>query len=133
MTKNSEKDSNEWIKKANDDLSFAKVGFEETEFYPQICMMCHQAVEKYLKAYIVKTKGALTQKEKTHNLLFLAETCLSKGLDLLSDYEHELRILSGVYIPAKYPVQTPQEFSRKQTKELIEATEEIIKKIKEKL
>lgn len=44
---------NNWIKKADEDLKYAKVSLEENlEFYPQISFLLHQAVEKYFKAYI---------------------------------------------------------------------------------
>ena len=48
-----------WLKKAEDDLSFAKMAFKETEFYDHVCFLSQQAVEKYLKMVIVASKGEL--------------------------------------------------------------------------
>jgi HEPN domain-containing protein len=43
----------EWFVKAKADLDFAKLGFKETKHYGQICFLCQQAVEKYLKGFLV--------------------------------------------------------------------------------
>lgn len=133
MKSDATKDYKEWIKKAEEDLAFAKDIFKEGKYLAHVCMACQQAVEKYLKAYIVKTRGEIRKKDKTHKLLYLAELCGEEGLNLLEDYENDLRVLTGVYAPAKYPVPTPKEFDKEETKRLLEITEEIIEEIKEKL
>jgi HEPN domain-containing protein len=44
----------EWIAKADEDFEFAEINLEEEKpFYAQICFHFQQAVEKYLKAYII--------------------------------------------------------------------------------
>lgn len=43
----------EWFKKAKADIDFAKIGFKETEHYGEVCFLCQQAAEKYLKGYLV--------------------------------------------------------------------------------
>lgn len=85
-----------WLIKANDDLAFAKVAFKETEFYDQICFLCQQAVEKYLKAVIVKNTGLLRKEDRTHNLSYLAQLC--KEVVDLSEFEEELKTLTEYYI-----------------------------------
>lgn len=49
--KNSHQLAQEWFKKAQADIDFAKLGFKETEHYGQVCFLCQQAVEKYLKGF----------------------------------------------------------------------------------
>lgn len=60
-----------WLRKAEDDLSFAKDTLKETTYYDHVCFLSQQAVEKYLKAVIIISRGTLTKKEKTHNLIYL--------------------------------------------------------------
>lgn len=64
-----------WLRKAEDDLAFAESSFKETEFYDHICFLSEQAVEKYLKAIIIISKGRLSKKERTHNLIYLSNLC----------------------------------------------------------
>lgn len=41
--------ADEWFEKARADVDFARIGFKETEHYGQVCFLCQQAAEKYLK------------------------------------------------------------------------------------
>ncbi len=44
----------EWIHKAEHDLGMAELALEnKPEYTDSICFHCQQAVEKYLKAYLV--------------------------------------------------------------------------------
>jgi HEPN domain-containing protein len=63
MKNNFSKLAQKWIKRAEDDFLFAKTGFKEG-FYNQVCFLSHQAVEKYLKAFLIKEKGSIERKEK---------------------------------------------------------------------
>jgi HEPN domain-containing protein len=101
MKNNFSKLAQKWIKRAEDDFLFAKTGFKEG-FYNQVCFLSHQAVEKYLKAFLIKEKGSIERKEKIHDLAKLAKICKKFGLDLDQDYE-KLRMLSEFYIPVRYP------------------------------
>lgn len=121
-----------WINKAEDDISFAKKAFEDTEYYDHICYLSQQAVEKYLKAFLVKSKGSIEKKEKIHDLPKLADWCKKFGLNL-TKYYTQLRTLTGVYMPAKYPDAAFGRFVKKDAEESLEAAEEIIKVIKEEL
>lgn len=76
----SEKDLiEEWIRKGDHDLGMADLALQhKPEFADSICFHCQQAVEKYLKAYLVFLDIKF---EKKHNLIYL--------LDLIDD-EHEV-------------------------------------------
>lgn len=132
MKKEDKRLINAWITKGREDLLFAKAGFEETEFYDQICYLCQQAVEKHIKAVIIAKKGEITKEDKTHNLNILAGKC--KDLVDLSSFEKKLRILTEAYIPTRYPDEAHlKAFSKKEAKQSIEIAEEIIDSINEKL
>ena len=120
-----------WVGKAEDDLAFAKDAFKETKFYDHVCFLSQQAVEKYLKVVIIMTTGVLTKKQKTHNLIYLAQIC-KKVLDL-SKFEVELRKLTNAYIPARYPMNGYTKFSKKDARECLESTEKVIEFIKSEI
>lgn len=121
-----------WLSKGREDLLFAKAGFKEAKFYDQICCLCQQAVEKYLKAVILAIKGEITKKEKIHNLNILAEKC--KSLIDLSQLDKELRILTQAYIPARYPDEIHfKAFSKKEAEDCLKMAEVIINFIERKL
>lgn len=121
-----------WIEKAEDDLSFAKDAFKDTEYYDHICCLCQQAVEKYLKAFLIKSKGGIKKKEKIHDLPKLANLCKKYKLNL-TQYYTQLRTLSETYIPTRYPDASFARFTKKDARESLDFAEQIIEKIKEKL
>lgn len=89
-----------WIKKADEDFQYAKIGLdEELEFYALICFHFHQAVEKYLKAYIVANELTF---QKTHDLSKLLKICAEEDreFDILNKDVSELNPL---YVETRYP------------------------------
>ena len=59
----------EWFNKAESDLDYARASFREFDrFYSQICILCHDAVEKYLKAGLA-SRGL--RPKRTHDLVTL--------------------------------------------------------------
>ena len=69
-------DAAEWIKIADNDFDSAKLLNESIrKHYEIICYHCAQAVEKYLKGYLICNDVLL---EKTHDLLFLNKLCIKK-------------------------------------------------------
>jgi len=118
-----------WLEKAESDLSFAKASFEEFDnFYSQMCILYHDAAEKYLKGCIA-AHGV--RPERTHDLVVLLKegTSLLKCREDLQIHEEECRILNRYYTPLKYPSHYPGA-TREQAKEAIEAATKIGKYIK---
>lgn len=67
----------EWLKKADEDLAVAETLLEYSPQYTDtICFHCQQAVEKYLKAHLIRLD---IEFQKTHSLSYL--------LDLIADKE----------------------------------------------
>ena len=96
-----------WLIKANNDFRVAinlmKLSSEET-VTEAICFHSQQAVEKFLKAYLI-TKNM--EFGKTHNLEYLLELCVKKdsefkGIDVgdLSFYAVEVRYPDEFYEPS---------------------------------
>lgn len=118
----------EWLQKADSDLAFARASFEDfDDFYGQICILCHDAAEKYLKAFIT-LHGV--KPEYIHDLLRLLNQCyeFSKELENLRE---ACITLNPYYTPLKYPSHYPTP-SRDQAKEAVEAAIKISKIIRDK-
>lgn len=100
---------NAWILKAGNDLKSAFIILESDNNekpFDSICFHCQQAVEKYLKAYLVYLDVMFT---KTHNIGQLIE--LGAGLDgelrnylmadTLTSYGVDIRYPDDFYIPTE--------------------------------
>lgn len=132
MDKNSNPITNEWLKKADSDFRYAKMSFENfDDFYAQICVLCHDAAEKYLKAYLIYHN---INPERIHDLVTLHKQCVqvSENDAELVRTEEECRLLNQYYIPLKYPSHYPA-VDRRKAKEAIEAVAGISKIAKNKI
>lgn len=113
-SKNSEKrDISQWIKLSDYDIKTAKA-MQEKGRYLYVLFCCQQAVEKRLKALVIKTTQ--TFPPKLHDLIRLAD--LTK-IDLNAEQKIFLRKLTNYYIETRYPEET-EELSRKLTERLSE-------------
>jgi HEPN domain-containing protein len=121
-----------WIELAEYDLETAKA-MQATGRYLYVGFMCHQVVEKALKALIAKSSASLPP--KIHNLNRLA---MQSGVDVFLDDKHMalLDVLSPLNIEARYPsyreklvAQLGEDFCR----EMIVETEDMMLWIKAKL
>lgn len=118
----------EWIKKADSDLNFARASFQEfDDFYSQMCILSHDAAEKYLKGFIASCG---VKPEKIHDLVTLLKECLehSDNKGNLANLESCCRILNRYYTPLKYPSHYPSA-TREKAQEAIECAERIGKEI----
>lgn len=92
----------EWVKKGRDDLRNAKVLLEEGGTTDAICFHSQQAVEKYLKAFLVFYD---LPARKIHSLVALAKDGAKKEPGLL-DFMEEYKTLEAYYIESRYPPDT---------------------------
>lgn len=119
---------NDWFRIGNNELEFAKLGFNGSgAFYPSICFMCQQTAEKYLKGFLLFSKKTYP---KIHDLTELIKLCGKVDSDFLK-FLGEADYLSQYYLVVRYPIEY-KEASRKEAKEAIEAAEKIINFIKKK-
>lgn len=129
MKKNNQKISDEWIQKANNDWEAARLLFEESGPSDTICFHCHQAVEKYLKAWLSKQGARFPLTHELANLVLISKRKDADFENLLDDAER----LNAYYIPSRYPADAPVDYTQKEIKEVLEMTEWMTDKIKEKL
>lgn len=118
-----------WIEKSVADLDVAKVTFKETRHYGMVCFLSQQAVEKYLKAYLVFKK---IEFQKIHSLVELTKLAL-KGNSDFADWVDEGKILDKYYIPTRYPVSWEQIYNKKDARNALEIAENFIVFIKKNL
>ena len=89
--------SRQWAEQARYDLDTADAMFKAGR-YLYVLFCCQQAVEKALKAVIVRRTGELPP--RVHNLLRLAEVA---GIESDAEQARFLGELSGYYIQSRYP------------------------------
>ncbi|MCX8093471.1 MAG: HEPN domain-containing protein [Candidatus Goldbacteria bacterium] len=121
-----------WLLKAENDLKVAKNEIQINEAPRDIiCFHCQQAVEKYLKAYLVFMKQEF---RKTHNISELLKLCfdIDKSFKELKELNvHELTIYATeVRYPDEFYIPSLEE--AREAINLAEKTKEfILKKLKE--
>jgi len=93
------KDTKNWVLLAEEDLKDAKIMYENKR-YAKACYFAQQAIEKYLKAFLIENNKFDIKRHRTHNLVFLLEEC--KEID--KDFERLEKLpLSKISIYAIEP------------------------------
>jgi HEPN domain-containing protein len=98
MTEAEERHLNQWIEKAEHDLIAAQLIIEHRPMILDIaCFHCQQAVEKYLKTFLVFKQ---IEFPRTHNLDLLIQNCTA----LQPAFESiDLRSLEDFAVRGRYP------------------------------
>jgi len=119
-----------WFKKAQNDLKTGKDEFKtENPATDTICFHMQQAVEKYLKGYLIYHEQ---EAEKTHNISRILENCISidssfselidAGIEILTPYGTVIRYPDDFYMP-----------DMEETEEAIQLAETVVSFIKKKI
>lgn len=96
--------AHDWFSLAKNDLGYAKLGLEYSDqFYSQICVLCHQAIEKYLKGFIVYNGK---KPSRIHDLVKLIKDCSQMDKDFL-DIIDDCAKITDYYVLLRYPVVFP--------------------------
>jgi HEPN domain-containing protein len=123
----------DWVSLADKDLYAAEIIMRDD--YPLtniVAFHCQQAIEKYLKAYLIEKDVQII---KTHDLIKLND--MTKEIKDLEIDEEKLIVINEVYIESRYPGElgilpdgVPTD---EQAKAFIEYVKEIKTKIKNEL
>ena len=121
-----------WIDIADYDLETAEAMYK-TKRWLYVAFMCHQAIEKTLKAYWCGTQT--DEPPYTHNHMRLAD---GSGLyDLMSDEQHDfLDMITDYNIESRYPEdrqKLSQTLSEQFCRNIIDETKKLQQWIKEQL
>lgn len=116
----------EWFVKRDHDLANAEILYREHGFTDTIAFLIQQAVEKYLKGYLIAHGWAL---RKIHDL----EQLLSEAMGIDQSFSSFLdagRKITQYYIEARYPLDMPRDYSRDEIKKSLTEAQEIVAKIR---
>jgi HEPN domain-containing protein len=87
-----------WLKYADENLESATILIESSLYNP-VLQNSQQAIEKYIKAYMIE-KGIKLQ--KTHSILALNEILKQNGI-FLDVTDDEIDLIDSIYLSSKYP------------------------------
>ncbi|AEM72916.1 HEPN domain-containing protein [Caldicellulosiruptor acetigenus] len=119
----------DWIQMGKKDFRAAQILYEHEGDRGLVCFHCQQAVEKYLKAFLLAKTGIV---HEGHNLLKL----LKKALEFepsLSEFAKDVSFVNMFYIEVRYPPDEPMYVSVEDTEECLQITQKIMRKIEEAL
>lgn len=89
-----------WVEFAKNDLLVAKeLDFEKHFVYRAVLVHSQQAIEKYLKAFLLAQNEMVT---RTHDLLILCKKCENHD-QAFESFEDELTWISVHYLQSRYP------------------------------
>ncbi len=115
-----EDDTYLWLDKAKESLEDARASFAAHR-YGLTAFSCQQALEKLLKAAIIKHKGA--RPRKIHDLLPLLR---DSGMTISDEYTMEIAKISKFYFLVRYPDINKQFFTTPDmAKHTLEKTQEV--------
>ena len=112
----------EWIKKAQTDLRGATILFEASGTEELVAFHCQQAVEKFLKAFLIKETGIL---HNGHYLLGLLKKCYQIDEDL-KKYINHITFLNSYYIETRYPSEEGLAVDIEDAKQCIEYANQVL-------
>lgn len=118
---------NEWFIMAQKDLRSAKILFEHGADNEIICFHCQQAIEKYLKGYLIFVTGEL---HEGHSLVKLVK----KAMVYHDDFHgliKDLAFVNTFYIETRYSAIDPLVVSIDDTEDCLKIMEKVISIINE--
>lgn len=119
----------QWFERGEHDLVTAKISITQEGYPDVILFLLHQAIEKYIKGYLLWHGWEL---KKIHDL----ETLLTEAMEFDKGFEKYLdfgRRLTAYYYEERYPPGPIPEISKEETDNAFKTAEGIINVIKNKV
>jgi len=117
----------EWFERGKHDIEVAKILLAEEEYFDVVLFHIHQAVEKYLKGFLIFKGWEL---KKIHDLEVLITEVISFDIEF-QRYLDFGRKLTDFYYEERYPPGPVTSYTKKEVREMLEIAEEIINRLKE--
>ena len=121
-----------WLEQVDEDINAAECLFQGGHWL-YVAFLCHQAIEKSLKAYYIATHD--DDQPYTHSHLRLLDVCgLTGGLS--AEHLRFIDFMVPMYIKARYPEQkvaAARSLSKDTCNYIIETTKQLTKWIEERL
>jgi len=128
MKENRLKLAKEWFVKGDHDLTNAQLLYKNRGYTDSIAVLIQQAIEKYLKGYLIYYEWKL---RKIHDLVEL----LKEAIRLDESFNKFLPACDKItkyYFDTRYPY-SAVEYSREEIKQSLKEANQIINKIKEEI
>jgi len=119
----------EWFQRGDRDLETAQLLYEEQGYTDIIAYHIQQAIEKYLKGYLI-LKGQ--RPPRVHELDSLLNLASKIEPDLYAPYIDLCEKATRYYIEERYPPGPPAEYSREEIKADLDMAWQLVKMIREK-
>jgi HEPN domain-containing protein len=119
----------EWLERGKHDLEVAKILLAEEEYTDVVLFHIHQALEKYLKGFLISKGWGL---KKIHDIELLITEVMSFD-DKYQKYLDLGRELTAFYYEARYPPGPITSYLKEELKEILDEAEGIIDKLKEEI
>ena len=112
-----------WLKRARSNLERAKMGkVTQGILYEDLCFDAQQAVEKSLKAILVKLNQSFP---KTHSIGVLLKLIEEAGVEIPKNI-NQAKLLTAYAVDARYPVDY-EPVSKEEYKEALKIAEDVFK------
>ena len=123
------KEADEWISKADKDLDEAGFLFKNERPLEDAAYFIQQAIEKYLKAFLISNSWEFA---KTHDLVRLIKEAIKfdKSFEKFISAAEEI---TDFYIESRYPVSYDVEYTSEEIREYLRIAKEIGEAAKEKI
>jgi len=119
----------EWFSKAEKDFEEAKFLFNHNRPLEHVALFLHQAVEKYLKGFLINNGWEL---EKTHDLVKLVRDA-TKSDKSFENFVPLMEEMVDYYIESRYPVGYLLEYTKEEIEKTVQDSRVFIAFIKEKM
>ncbi|NLX61348.1 MAG: HEPN domain-containing protein [Tissierellia bacterium] len=116
------KNYEDWIEAARKDLRGAKILFEAGGVDELVAFHCQQAVEKYLKAFLIKNTGYL---HSGHYLMGLLKKCYQID-ENLRQFVPQVTFLNAYHIETRYPSVDRLTVDREDAEKCIEYASQVL-------
>ncbi|HXF05802.1 MAG TPA: HEPN domain-containing protein [Blastocatellia bacterium] len=119
-----------WLRFADSDLRGAQLSLnDEDPPVLHICSSCQQAVEKYLKAYLISRGWRL---EKTHSIDYLLKKCTEYDAEF-DQFRADLEPFAEYFTEARYPGDLFVEFTLDEARKAVRVTERVSEFVHERI
>ncbi len=118
----------EWFDKGQKDIDDAEFLLKNNRALENVSFHVHQAVEKYLKGFLIYNGWKL---EKIHDLIKLIEEA-AKIDKSFRKFTSQLRKITNFYFESRYPVGYELDYTKKELDKSIKVTKKRIDAIKKK-
>lgn len=113
----------EWINMAKKDLRGAEILYEARGVEELVAFHCQQAVEKHLKAFLIKETGIL---HSGHYLMGLLKKCYQID-EMFKEFIFQTTFLNSYYIETRYPAEDGLIIDEEDAKKCLEYASQVLK------